>query len=248
MWLLASRNRPHLAAECIAACTDMGMLSPAILYVDAETADGYERIPLPGNWTLHVAGEHAGLSAALQWGLTAFPSEPSYGWLADDMRPLSPQFDRLLEHAAGTRFMAQAMDNWAAVRDPVSVRRGIEPSAGQCWGGDLVRAVGWWALPGTFQAGTDVAWCRMLSELGRVRYLPHVVVEHRHWRTGKRERDALDTDMWDSNEHEHTERDLEILFSWLKSVEYRRTVGLIRRRCPVRGPISPAVYRGRRTR
>lgn len=231
MWLLASRQRPRLARECIEACTVNGMTSAAILYVDDVEAGAYGEIALPANWTLHVAGRHGGLSTALQWCLATYPSERSYGWLADDMRPRTPRFDVILEELAGTCFMSQANDLWAFRRDPEGVRAGREPGAGMCWGGDLVRAVGWWALPATFQGGTDVAWTSLAHHLGRMRFAEGVVVEHQHWRTGKRLKDDLDTDMHDANGHGHTKRDVHRLYRWLRSPDFGRTVERARARC-----------------
>ena len=216
------------------------MTSPGVVYIDGDEDGLYDDIKVPGNWTVHRA-DHAGLSEALRWCLRTFPNEQSYGWLADDMLPGTSEWDKKLEQAAGSRCMSQADDRWSFVRDPRSARNGIEPTAGQCWGGDLIRAVGWWALPGTFQAGTDVAWARLVHRLGRMRFCDDVVVEHRHWRRGVRKRDRLDTDMHDANGHPHTEQDLERLWGWLGSREFVIAVQRVRRYCPLEGRQRPAV-------
>jgi len=207
------------------------MTSVGVLYVDQVTLDGYADLRLPANWRLHLAGAHTGLSAALRWCFKTHPDEASFGWLADDMLPRTPQWDRLLEQAAGRCYMSQCRDDWVFPEFPGPVREGLEPSAGQCWGGDLVRTVGWWALPGTFQGGTDVAWIRLVHHLGRMRFVDDATVEHRHWRTGKRERDQLDTDMIDYNNHRHTEKDIRILYRWLRSPDFRRTARRVMATC-----------------
>jgi len=234
VWLLTSRNRPKLAHDCLKACVKTGMKSRGVFYIDGDEQGLYDAVVLPKNWTLHIA-EHAGLSAALDWCLEAYPDEESYGWLADDMRPLTHGWDRLLEQAAEGGCMSEARDNWVTLAWTPLVRRSgarrtqavtssCEPTAGMCWSGDLLRAVGWWALPGSVQAGTDVAWARLTCESARFRYLDDVVVEHHHWRSGKRKRDRLDTDMHDANGHDHTGRDLELLSTFLRGNEFNRTM------------------------
>lgn len=232
MWLLTTRQRPELAADCLAACVKTGMISRGVVYVDGDEDGLYRHFRVPPNWTVHYA-KHAGLSAALDWCLAAYPEEPFYGWLADDMQPRTRGWDRALQSAAGTRCFSQAKDCWVYDLNPSAVAYGLEPSAGMCWGGDLVRAAGWWALPGTFQAGTDVAWIRIVQRLRRMRFCHVATVEHLHWRRGKRERDLLDTDMNDSNGHLHTDRDLEVLWEWLASREFPETVQRLRNLCPL---------------
>lgn len=205
------------------------MTSPGVLYIDGDERGEYADMAYPDNWTVHLA-QHAGLSAALRWCLATYSDEASYGWLADDMIPRTHGWDRALEQAAGRCGMSQAQDLWVAPKLPAEVRLG-EPTAGQCWGGDLLRAVGWWALPGTFQAGTDAAWSILIQRLGRMHYLDEVTVEHRHWRTGKRERDMLDTDMVDYNGHEHTAVDLRKLRRWQRSPEFRHALGRAQSLC-----------------
>lgn len=230
MWLLTTRNRPELAAECLAGCMDNGMTSRGVLYIDGDEHGLYDDFVLPANWTRHLA-VHGGLSRALDWCLAAYPDEASYGWLADDMCPMTPGWDKTLELAAGTCFMSQARDDWVYGNWPDAVRAGSEPSAGQCWGGNVLRAAGWWALPGSVQAGTDVAWAQMITSLDRMRFCDEVTVEHRHWRTGKRKRDKLDTDMHDDNGHAHTERDLALLRAFLQSRDFWRTQRRITKAC-----------------
>ena len=43
-------------------------------------------------------------------------------------------------------------------------------------------------------------WARIIEKLGVCHYCPDVVVEHRHWSTGKRERDAIDVTSNDDDE------------------------------------------------
>lgn len=235
MWLLTTRARPHLAAAALAACADTGMTSRGVVYVDGDEHGLYDELELPDNWDIHRA-DHAGLSQALRWCLATFPDEPHYGWLADDMQPRTYAWDRRLEQAAGDRCMSQANDLWVFPVHPAAVASGQEPSAGQCWAGPLIRTVGWWALPGTVQAGTDVAWAQIIWRLRRMRFQDDVTVEHLHWRRGLRPHDQLDTDMHDANGHTHTAQDLKLLARFLKSQDLRLAVQRVRMTLPHHTP------------
>jgi hypothetical protein len=54
----------------------------------------------------------------------------------------------------------------------------------------IPRTLGWYALPGTRHMFIDNAWRELGRELGRLRYLPDVVIEHMHPSAGKAEPDA----------------------------------------------------------
>jgi hypothetical protein len=92
-------------------------------------------------------------------------------------------------------------------------------SAGLCWGGKLVREVGWWALPGVRQAGIDTAWCAIVHPLDLARYCRDVTVEHKHYMTGKRERD--DGDSWVRDDVEYVKADIRTRNDFVWSPEFR---------------------------
>lgn len=54
----------------------------------------------------------------------------------------------------------------------------------------IPRTLGWYALPGTRHMKIDTAWRVLGERLGRLHYLPDVVIEHLHPAAGKAERDA----------------------------------------------------------
>lgn len=195
------------------------MTSTGVVYVD-ETVDEYRDIRLPANWTIHYEPEWGSLQASLQWCLNEYPDASHYGWLADDVRPRTHGWDKLLEEAAGDWCLSYARDLWFSEHPSrlAELEDGTNLSSGLCWGGELVRTVGWWALPGVRQAFIDVAWCRIIETLGLQRYTPHVTVEHLNYRTGKRDRDEVDE--WSRDGENYIERDIEIGYRWLASPEY----------------------------
>lgn len=84
-----------------------------------------------------------------------------------------------------------------------------------CWGGELVRTVGWWALPGVKQAGIDTAWTAIVQPLGLARYTPQVICEHMNYRTGKRPLD--ETDSWFRKGINYIQKDIDFRDAWAVS-------------------------------
>jgi hypothetical protein len=223
IWLLSTRGRPEAAQACIDACTKTGMTSPGVVYID-ETVDEYRGLKLPPNWTAHYEPVWLSLQGSMQWCFDNYPDATAYGWLADDTRPRTKGWDKKLEKAAGDWNLAYAKDLWLSEipGEVEQLMKGNNLSAGLCWGGDLVRTVGWWALPGVRQAGIDTAWTAIVKPLHLHRYITNVTVEHLHWRTGKREWDAGDD--WVRDGVAYIQQDVVRRNQWVGSVEYRNTL------------------------
>ncbi len=221
IWLLSTRRRPELAQETIDACMDAGMTSPGVIYVD-EDDGSYDNIRLPKNWRIHREPAWLSLQGSMQWCFENYPDATQYGWLADDTHPRTHGWDKLLEAEAEGWGLSYANDGWFS-DNPGEVEQlvqGNNLSSGLCWGGDLVRAVGWWALPGVIQAGIDTAWLDIVRPFGLHRYRHDIVVEHLNWRTKKRDYD--DTDLWERPGHgNYIQTDLDTKDQWHWSRDYR---------------------------
>lgn len=220
IWLLSSRGRPREAQATIDACQEAGMTSTGVLYVD-ETVDEYKRIRLPKNWLVHYEPEWRSLQGSMSWCFETFPGATQYGWLADDTRPRTRGWDKQIEQATGDWNLAYCKDLWYSENpgELEQLERGFNLSSGLCWGGALVRAAGWWALPGVKQAGIDTAWTEIVRPLQLHRYLPDVTVEHLNWRTGKRKMDAVDD--WTRDGDNYIDRDIVARNEWCWSLAYR---------------------------
>lgn len=199
------------------------MTSQGVVYVD-ETVDLYRDMRLPRNWSIHFEPEWGSLQASMSWCLDAYPAATQYGWLADDTRPRTKGWDKLLEQEADAWCLSYARDLWLSELEHtrLELEDGANLSSGLCWGGDLVRAVGWWALPGVRQAFIDVAWCRIVQPLGLARYTPRVVVEHLNYRTGKRAKDAVDD--WSRSGEDYIQADIDAGYAWLGSDDFIDTI------------------------
>lgn len=196
MWLLPTRGRPAMAQRFLDAALATGMTSPAILLID-ERGGEYPPMRYSSNW-LEVRMK-VDMADAMQWAFTTNPTASFYGWVADDMIPRTQQWDRELIMTAGEWYMAHCNDLDLALNP--NIMEGVLSGA-MCWGGNLVRTVGWWALPGVQQGGIDDAWIHMFKRLFNLkRYREDVVVEHFHYNNGKRDVDKTDDRIRDGIEY-----------------------------------------------
>jgi hypothetical protein len=238
MWLLATRGRPKLAQEAVDNFVQHGLSDhlPVVVYVDG---DSYPDLKVPESWRVIEHPERRRIGPPMNDMARLFPNERTYGWLADDLRVVTPDaFDRL-EAAAFPQYLAYTNDLcYASVHHEDELETGYNISGALCWGGELVRRVGWWAPPFVEQAMVDVIWCRIVSarDPGLHRYLKDVIVEHRNWRTGRRERDEVDevpvlkpknsphwVDGWDIYP-DHMKRDIEVAENWFHSDAFQAAV------------------------
>ena len=89
--------------------------------------------------------------------------------IGDDMVPLTDGWDERLCEAAGTAGMAYPDD-----RRRADIPEAIVIST------SLVRALGWFCEPTLHHWYIDSVWADLGRAAGRLRFLPDVVVEHRH--------------------------------------------------------------------
>lgn len=211
MWLLTSKGRPDAAKRTIEECRQTGMTQKAILYVDGDP-QGYN-FTLPSNWSvIYGCGN---LSGSMQYVFTAYPDEKVYGWLADDNHPITHGWCQEVERAAEPFYLVHCRDMYASEMDYRSLIASRNLGAGLCWGGELVRTVGFWSPPFLIQAGIDWFWTSLVSDTPLGVYRPDITVRHDNYRTGRREKDAVDE--WDT----HMQPDIDKMKKYRKSAEFR---------------------------
>ena len=138
MFLLATRDRPHLMAELIEAMQRLGDVPPV-----AVMHDGCERyaVDYPAHWSIHQSDEHLEMSAAIHRLFLAHPGRPWYGYLNDHCFPMMPGWHDVLIGAAGQWRIASAWDTKNRWRtSPTGRKKRIN-----CYvlGGELARTLGW---------------------------------------------------------------------------------------------------------
>lgn len=221
-WLLPSLNRPKQAAHTLKAFARHGS-TPGVLWVDG-SREGYEAVALPAGWSVVYADEQGrrGIAESMRWLYEQQPDAPWYGWIADDMTPMTDAFDtELIETAAGKYFVYCSGDKHKTPAKWAKNAKGVPstiPSA-MMWAGGLVRAVGWWAPPWSRWSCIDEAWKQLTMRTALARYRHDVIVQHKHWMTGGRPKDDTDNEGMD-----RARNDIGPLKAWLESPEFGRLV------------------------
>jgi hypothetical protein len=100
-----------------------------------------------------------------------FPDEPWYGVISDDSIVRTEGWSERLVAAAGSAGFANSADGWQADK---------RMHGATVIGGDLVRALGYIAPPGTKHSYSDDALEHLARALGNWTYVPDVTVEHVH--------------------------------------------------------------------
>lgn len=182
MWILATRTRVDNCQRFIEGWTESGASTP--VYVRLDDCDPFveqtKSLPWPSEFSVHV-GPRQGLRAAMQEMYLAYPNEPWYGILADDLVPRTPGWDRLLVERAGSRQISYPNDMGRKTKLPTH----------PCVGGDLVRAQGWFGLPVVRHYCVDSVYRYIGDHLGIKHRLDDVIVEHVHYSEQKTQRDGL---------------------------------------------------------
>ena len=130
--------------------------------------------------------DRVGLSHQMNSFFDEYPDARFYGWLADDFRAKTQDWDKKIAEAAGDDCIAFGSDGWS------DQAWGHHITSAFALGGELVRAAGWFAPPELYQAGIDSVWNRFGREFGLMRQIKGVEVEHLHWKNNKRKRDDTD--------------------------------------------------------
>lgn len=175
MLIIPSRSRPHHLRRLIDACLNTGALTPAWVRLDEddESLPQYAELQIPKNWEI-VVGQRVPLSEVYNEAYQEIPETEHWVFIADDVVPVTPGWDRLLIEVAGD--------------DGMAIPSGGETTGG-CphfvLGGGLVRSVGWLALPGLDRLYIDTVWSDIAEQRGVLRRVTDVVLEHRHFSNGK---------------------------------------------------------------
>jgi hypothetical protein len=153
-----------------------GASTPCELCLDLDDPfrEQYEEIKTPfENWNV-VFESRGGLARVYNHAFERHPNEPWYGFIADDVVPITHGWDTKLIEVAGNDGMAV-------------------PAGGETTGGcphfvigeDLVRSMGWLSLPGLDRIYIDTVWGDVSKSRGVYREVAGVKLEHHHFSNGK---------------------------------------------------------------
>jgi hypothetical protein len=172
MWVFATRNRVENCKRFIKLWHELEASSPIYLRLDEDdpALEEMKSLPWPKEFIM-VVGPRVRLGGSMQEMFKAYPNEPFYGLLADDLIPETMHWDKKLIDAAGLDDMSYA--------DEVYEKevRICHP----CIGGDLVRHVGFFAIPGLKHFCTDTFWEQLYHHFGRDNRQKDIILAHAHF-------------------------------------------------------------------
>ena len=185
--ILITRGRPKELARFIQAYRDTNAGHAVLMYFDEDdpALPDYKEILYPDHW-LRMVGPRKRPGPTYNEIFRLYPNEAFYGMLADDIVPLTQNWDEILVEKAGADGMSWPDDlMW---HDEIATHPVI--------GGDLVRAAGFICYNLLQQYFGDTWWTFVAKKLGVARYCPEVVFDHRHHVNDKAPIDQTYRDKW----------------------------------------------------
>lgn len=183
---------------------------PLYLRRSGYPARGWSRLVLSGGETGDLV---RATNTASRWLAADRPSE-IIGNLGDDHVVRTPGWDAKIAAALATPGIAYGDDRLQGEHLPTAPFISAE----------IVRALGWYALPTCRHMYIDDAWKALGNELGILRYLPDVIIEHVHPATG-----AVPTDEGYERANASTKHDADAFFAWRNGTDFRDDLRAVRR-------------------
>lgn len=206
MFFLPTWRRPERCQKTLDACIATNVKSPGIVIVQGDQ-EGYENLRLPDGWTRVSLAENLGCLGALRWAFKEFPDLDWYGFLTDDQIPTTEGWDTAIVEMAGNHKIASTHDGWQAPK---------RMHGATVWGGDLLRAAGFWVPDGFFHwYGLDDVWETIGRDMTIWATISEHVVQHCHHGNHRAKRDHV-YELADSKQAEDAARWQE----WLAKERY----------------------------
>lgn len=223
--LVPSRGRPHNIVELMQAWRDTEATAGLVVAVDDDdpTLPGYQALApslttlSPGSQLIvgprrRLGGTLNELAPILAWDAEAV------GFLGDDHRPRTVGWQTTVGRALKRTGIVYGND----------LIHGENLPTAAFLTSDIIRTLGWMCPPGLIHLEIDSAWLALGRSLGRITYLPDVVIEHMHpiadkarWDAGYRE----------ANSGEVQEHDRAVFERWV-STQLASDVERLRRGIP----------------
>jgi len=180
-WVLPTFNRSAQLHRVMEQIRSVGCSTPGFIIINGDPQEYYDNPPwLPDNWFVQVQPTNLGICQTLERFFRNNPNEAWYGLICDDEYVFTPGWDEILPREAWPWNIAYGNDNWRSLE---RIHTYVT------WGGDLLRAVGFWALPGLWHWYFDNVWEVIAKEFGLAKWCQDVQTEHRHWAAGAALRD-----------------------------------------------------------
>jgi len=203
MWVLPTRGRPDRCQATLDSLVESSVSTPGVVVVDGDDDPKYRTLRLPDNWDVVFRKTRGGVCQILNESFRVDPDQGWWGFLSDDsvVTHHGRDWDVELVLKAGDDGFANTADDFNS---------GPRMQGAVVFGGALLRSLGWWVPPGLEHSFCDDVWERLGRALGNWVFDPTTTVEHRHFLSGKAERDATN-----DLAHASFERDQLAFYTWL---------------------------------
>lgn len=169
MIILPTKNRPQNMKRFIEAYYNTFATAPVtVVYEESDYAS--HDLELPAHWWRALVPDGTRIGDIFNGQFQNNPNEAVYGIMADDVFPITPYWDAILSHYAGTKNIAWGKDTIQNEKLPT------HPFIG----GELVRKLGWLAAPGIKHWYVDNVWKALATELNCGIYLDNIRISHLH--------------------------------------------------------------------
>lgn len=226
LYIIPTRGRPHKLRELLDSWRDTRTLADLLVAIDEDDPSHPEYVAVFSQWLRDeggyvdwvnmVSGPRMRLGGTLNHYATALYDEPYsiIGFMGDDHRPRTHRWDALIAQAM------QGMGGTGVVYGNDKLQGANLPTA-VAISADIVEELGYFVPPGAIHLYLDNFWKHLGESLGRLRYLPDVIIEHMHPVAGKAEMDERYAEV---NSGQMYQEDEATYRQWLNSGETERIV------------------------
>jgi hypothetical protein len=205
-WFMPSYGRPHKMEELLAA--PGGWPSEIIVQVneDDPSLRDYKVATMHRPWHLDIVPAGSRCSDVHRLTYEKYPHEANYGFLMDDLWPITPHWWALLDQAAAERYFAIPQGPGY----PRQIRSAF------VMGGDLVRAMGSVVPIPLRHWCEDCVWDDIAATLDLMRPVKKAIVDHRNHELSPH---ITANDATYTRGREFIEHDTALFAEWIKSPE-----------------------------
>lgn len=175
MIILPTKGRPENLRRFVRCYNETCATLPIWVIFDACDAHRYNDVETPKHWKRACVPFQTPIGKIFNLVFEKYPNEPYYAMVADDVVPETAMWDTIMAELCQPDKIVWGCDD--IQNDALPVHPFI--------GGDLVRALGWWAAPGLKHWFVDNVWKEITNHLQNGVYLPNVKMIHRHFINGR---------------------------------------------------------------
>ncbi len=214
MIVLPTKGRPDNLRRFVRVYKETTASLPIHVIFDAADAYRYDDVETPAHWKRVSVPAGTPLGGIFDKVFKKYPNEAYYGMVADDILPETSGWDVIMAELCQPDKIVWGADGLQNEKLPV------HPFIG----GDLIRALGWWAAPGLKHWFVDNIWKDVADALDCGLYLPQVKMTHLHYINGKAQ---MDRTYREQPDHRGDERTYETLKSgqFLSIIERVKNLG-----------------------